>query len=112
VRDCVQATVKAARAHEDESGTFVYNVGTDETHTVDDSIAAITEHLAVSPRVEYAGGGVGDSPVVHLDIARIAALAPDAVDRRGRGAVPWSGWARMSTRGACAAAPTRCRRGS
>jgi UDP-glucose 4-epimerase len=77
VRDCVQATTMAARCHHGEPGAHVYNVGTDETSTVDDSIAAITEHLSISPRIEYTGGQrgwVGDSPVVHLDIARILTL--------------------------------------
>ena len=55
----------------------VYNLGTDETIVVDDSIATITAHLGVAPELEYTGGDrgwIGDSPLIHLDCARIRAL--------------------------------------
>ena len=61
-----------------EPGTVeVYNLGTDETIVVDDSIATITAHLGVTPELEYTGGvrgWLGDSPLIHLDCARIRAL--------------------------------------
>jgi UDP-glucose 4-epimerase len=78
VRDCVAAVLAAVRAHEGEEGTTrVYNLGTDETVTVDQSLATILYHLDVSPAVEYAGGRrgwIGDSPLIHLDCARIRSL--------------------------------------
>jgi UDP-glucose 4-epimerase len=77
VQDCIAATLTAAKRHHDEPGAFVYNVGSEETQTVDDSIALIAEHLSLSPEIEYTGGArgwVGDSPVIHLDTTRIGAL--------------------------------------
>jgi UDP-glucose 4-epimerase len=44
---------------------------------VDDSIKIITEHLSLSPEIEYTGGRrgwTGDSPLIHLDTARISSL--------------------------------------
>jgi UDP-glucose 4-epimerase len=78
VRDCVEAIVMAARVHDERPGeTGVYNLGTDETVVVDDSIATICRHLGVQPEREYTGGvrgWAGDSPLIHLDCARIRSL--------------------------------------
>lgn len=77
VQDCIGAILTAAEHHRDEPGAFVYNIGSDETQFVDDSIAIVTQHLGLSPEIEYTGGSrgwVGDSPLIHLDIARISAL--------------------------------------
>ena len=68
----------AAEVHGDAAGeTHVYNLGTDETVVVDNSIAIITEHLGLSPQIEHTGGRrgwAGDSPLIHLDCGRIRAL--------------------------------------
>ena len=67
----------AAEHHEAERGAHVYNLGTDETLVVDDSVAIIAERLSVSPQIEHTGGRrgwVGDSPLIHLDTARIRGL--------------------------------------
>ncbi len=76
IGDCVRAIdagLAAARP-----GIFsVFNLGTEETLTVDDSIATICSALGVEPRVEHTGGGrgwVGDSPLIRLDTSRIRAL--------------------------------------
>jgi UDP-glucose 4-epimerase len=78
VQDCVSAILTAVRAHEGEPGAaHVYNLGTDETVTVNQSIANITAHLGVDPVLEYAGGRrgwAGDSPLIHLDCTRIRSL--------------------------------------
>jgi UDP-glucose 4-epimerase len=77
VQDCLGAILTAAERHHEEPGAHVYNLGTDETVVVDDSIRIITEHLSLTPRVEYVGGHrgwTGDSPLIHLDTARIRAL--------------------------------------
>jgi UDP-glucose 4-epimerase len=77
VEDCLRAMLLAAERHEAEPGAHVYNLGTDETITVTDSIDIITEQLALSPRIEYEGGRrgwAGDSPLIRLDTARIRAL--------------------------------------
>ena len=55
----------------------IYNLGTDETIVVDDSIAVITEHMGVNPTLEHTGGKrgwPGDSPLILLDCAKIRAL--------------------------------------
>jgi UDP-glucose 4-epimerase len=78
VQDCVSAMLTAVAAHDADVGSmFVYNLGTDETIVVDDSLAVITRHLRVSPAVEHMGGlrgWAGDSPLIHLDCSRIRAL--------------------------------------
>jgi UDP-glucose 4-epimerase len=78
VHDCVAAMLAAVRAHEREEGTAcVYNLGTDETVTVDKSLSTILSHLGLSPEVHYAGGRrgwIGDSPLIHLDCTRIRSL--------------------------------------
>ncbi len=78
IGDCVDALLVAAEHHEqDRAATHVYNLGTDETLLVDESVAIIAEHLSVSPAVEHAGGRrgwVGDSPLIHLDTTRIRRL--------------------------------------
>src|SRR4051794_35031092 len=75
VHDCVSAILAAVTAHESDVGsTHVYNLGTDETIVVDQSVALITRHLDVSPRIEHTGGlrgWPGDSPLIHLDCSRI-----------------------------------------
>ena len=78
VQDCVSALLTAVAAHDSDSGSAqVYNVGTDETLLVDDSVAIITRHLGVSPTIEHTGGRrgwAGDSPLIHLDCSRLRAL--------------------------------------
>jgi UDP-glucose 4-epimerase len=77
VKDCVNAMLTALSAHEGKPGMAVYNLGTDESITVDESIAVITRYLGVDPKLEHTGGTrgwAGDSPLIHLDTARIRAL--------------------------------------
>jgi len=78
VQDCVSAMLQAVQAHDADVGvSHVYNLGTDETVILDDSIAVILAHLGVSPKLEHTGGSrgwPGDSPLIHLDCSRIRAL--------------------------------------
>ncbi len=78
VHDCLDAIFTAVQRHGDEpSGIHIYNLGTDETVVVDDSIRIIKAHLGLDPRIEYAGGRrgwTGDSPLIHLDTAHIRGL--------------------------------------
>ena len=78
VGDCVEAMLLAAARHEQLPGEVgVYNLGTDEVIEVDDSIRVICEHMGVDPEIEHTGGArgwPGDSPLIHLDCARIRAL--------------------------------------
>lgn len=77
VQDCVSAILLAAAAHEDDPGVEIYNLGTDETLVVDESVRVITEYLGVSPVIQHAGGRrgwVGDSPLIRLDTSRVRSL--------------------------------------
>jgi UDP-glucose 4-epimerase len=77
VQDCVSAMLTATARHEGEPGATVYNLGTEETLVVDDSVSVITKHLGVSPTIHHTGGRrgwVGDSPLIRLDTSRIREL--------------------------------------
>jgi UDP-glucose 4-epimerase len=77
VGDCVAAMTLAIDRELEQGAVHVYNLGADETIVVDESIATITAHLGVAPELEYGGGTrgwLGDSPLIHLDCARIRAL--------------------------------------
>jgi UDP-glucose 4-epimerase len=76
VGDCIDAISTALRA-EGKNKVEIYNLGTDEVVTVDDSIDVICEELGVSPRREYTGGDrgwIGDNPMILLDCSKIRAL--------------------------------------
>jgi UDP-glucose 4-epimerase len=77
VQDCIAAMLIAAARHEGEPAACVYNLGTDETLRVDESVAVIARHLSLAPAIEHTGGRrgwVGDSPLIRLDTTRIRAL--------------------------------------
>jgi UDP-glucose 4-epimerase len=77
VRDCISAMLVAARAHEERGGTHIYNLGTDETTVVDDSLSVIIERMGLSPAVVHGGGRrgwTGDSPLIRLDTSKIRGL--------------------------------------
>jgi UDP-glucose 4-epimerase len=77
VKDCIRAILLAADHHAGESGSFVYNLGHEETLLVRDSVQIITAHLGVDPVIRYGGGErgwIGDSPLIQLDTSRIRSL--------------------------------------
>ncbi|MCW3018604.1 MAG: NAD-dependent epimerase/dehydratase [Solirubrobacterales bacterium] len=77
VGDCISAVLAIADLHAGDAGARIYNLGTDETLLVDESVALIAEHLSLSPKVEHAGGHrgwVGDSPLIRLDTTRVRDL--------------------------------------
>lgn len=78
IQDCLDAIMLATRHHRDDVGSaHIYNLGTDETVLVSDSVRIVTECLSLSPKIEYGGGRrgwPGDSPLIHLDTARMRAL--------------------------------------
>jgi UDP-glucose 4-epimerase len=75
VDDCVAAMLTAI---EKANGKVkVFNLGTDESCEVNESIGWIAAHLNASPRLIYSGGErgwVGDSPFIFLDCSRIRQL--------------------------------------
>jgi UDP-glucose 4-epimerase len=73
VSDCVEG-ILAGTAATAEGSFEAFNIGTDETIVVDDSVAIITAHMGVSPELEHTGGErgwPGDSPLIHLDCAKL-----------------------------------------
>lgn len=75
VSDCVDAILMALAASGE--GVSIYNLGTDEYCTVDESLGWICSELGLDPRREYSGGErgwPGDSPFIFLDCSRIRAL--------------------------------------
>jgi UDP-glucose 4-epimerase len=86
VQDCIDAIFTALERSPGKSAVF--NLGTDEYCTVNDSIGWITGALGISPQLTYAGGArgwIGDSPFIFLDCARIRQLgwAPKLSIREG-----------------------------
>jgi UDP-glucose 4-epimerase len=91
VQDCVSAMLTAVAHHGDEPGAHVYNLGTDATVVVDDSVALITARMGLQPTIEKTGGKrgwAGDSPLIHLDTTKIRSLGwaptltiPEAIAR-------------------------------
>jgi UDP-glucose 4-epimerase len=75
VHDCIDAMLLALDKGAQKLNVF--NLGTDETCEVNDSIRWISQDLHVTPRLEYSGGErgwIGDSPFIFLDCSRIRAL--------------------------------------
>ena len=76
VGDCIEA-ILTVLGTPDEGGLSIYNVGADETLTVEQSAKIISEHLGLAPVIEYAGGArgwPGDSPLIVLDTSRLRQL--------------------------------------
>ena len=75
VQDCIDAMLLAIeRAHEKVN---LFNLGTAEYCSVNDSLRWITAHLGLNPRITYSGGSrgwVGDNPFIFLDCSRIRTL--------------------------------------
>jgi len=77
IGDCVEGMLTAMAAHTDPGDAAVYNLGTNETVAVDDSVAIIADRLGASRMVEHTGGKrgwPGDSPLIRLDCAKLRAL--------------------------------------
>jgi UDP-glucose 4-epimerase len=75
VGDCVSAVLLAAEKSADKVGIF--NLGVDGWIAVTQSIGWIADELGVTPKLEFAGGErgwIGDSPLIHLNTARITRL--------------------------------------
>ena len=75
VQDCIDAILTALEKAGDKVNVF--NLGTDEYCSVNDSIGWITGHLGINPARTYTGGErgwVGDSPFIFLDTAKIRSL--------------------------------------
>jgi UDP-glucose 4-epimerase len=75
VQDCIDAIFTAiSRA---QHRVNIFNLGTEAYCEVNDSVGWITEHLGLSPKIEYTGGErgwIGDNPFILLDTKKIRAL--------------------------------------
>jgi UDP-glucose 4-epimerase len=77
IQDCVAAILTGLAAHGQPGSFNVYNLGSDETVLLAESVATITAQMGLAPALDYAGGArgwPGDSPLIHLDCSRIRAL--------------------------------------
>jgi len=75
VQDCLDAMQVAI--DRSQAKVNIYNLGTDESCRVVDSIGWITGHLGITPTLNFTGGErgwIGDSPLISLDCSRIRAL--------------------------------------
>jgi UDP-glucose 4-epimerase len=75
VEDCVDAIFAVTERAAERVNVF--NLGTDEYCTVNDSIGWITARLGVVPQRDYTGGDrgwIGDNPFIFLDCAKLKAL--------------------------------------
>jgi UDP-glucose 4-epimerase len=75
VKDCISALMLSMRLKISKSE--VYNLGTDETCTVRDSIDTIIKYLNVNPDILFGKekrGWIGDNPYIHLDISKMNAV--------------------------------------
>lgn len=78
VDDCIDAIVTLF-AHGPSAGGFceIYNLGTEDSCRVTDSIGWICTALGVKPRLEFTGGDrgwIGDNPFILLDTKKIRRL--------------------------------------
>jgi len=86
VQDCIDAILMALEKA--NASIQIFNLGTDEYCTVNDSIGWICQRLGLRPRIEYTGGArgwIGDNPFIFLDCTRIRALGwkPRVTIRQG-----------------------------
>ena len=77
VGDCIEAMLHVTGRSEGVGPgkrIAVYNLGTEECVTVNESIGIICRELGLTPRIEYSGGGkgwIGDNPLIFLDTKKI-----------------------------------------
>ncbi len=86
VQDCIDAIFTVLDA--ETAPVAVFNLGTDEHCTVDESLGWICEAMDLKPERRYSGGDrgwVGDNPFIFLDTTRIRSLgwSPKLTIREG-----------------------------
>ena len=75
IQDCIDAIFLVIEKAQEKVN--IYNLGTDETCEVNDSIGWITEHLGLTPERIYSGGErgwIGDNPFIFLDCHKVRTL--------------------------------------
>jgi len=75
VNDCIEAMLLGINAGDER--VAIFNLGTDETCEVVDSVNWIVKRLRLSPQLTFSGGQqgwIGDNALIHLDTSRIRGL--------------------------------------
>jgi UDP-glucose 4-epimerase len=75
VQDCIDAILLVLEKA--QASVNIFNLGAQESCTVNDSLGWICEHLGVQPERSYTGGErgwIGDSPFILLDTAKVRSL--------------------------------------
>jgi UDP-glucose 4-epimerase len=75
VQDCITGIFHAFNNSNDRVNIF--NLGTDDWCTVNDSISWICEYLGIDPKINYGNGNkgwIGDNPFTYLDISEMTIL--------------------------------------
>lgn len=75
VQDCIDAIFTVIEKAQDRVNIF--NLGTEEACTVNDSLGWICESLGLNPERKYTGGErgwIGDNPFILLDTAKVRSL--------------------------------------
>lgn len=75
VSDCIDAMMFCLEKANEKIN--IYNLGTNEFISVNDSVNIICNYLKVKPRIKYSGGNrgwVGDNPFIWLDCSKIYEL--------------------------------------
>src|SRR5207237_972525 len=79
IQDCLDAVLHVLRlgtARDAKHRTQIYNLGTPEYLTVNDSVRHVCHALGLKPALSYTGGDrgwVGDNPFIFLDTKKIQA---------------------------------------
>lgn len=74
IQDCVDAILLAIEKA--SASVNIFNLGTDEYCSVNNSIGWISQELGLEPQIRYSGGKrgwIGDSPFIFLDCSKIRA---------------------------------------
>jgi len=75
VQDCIDAMLLVLDKM--PARVNIFNLGTDQTCEVNDSVRWITAHLGLTPTLHYSGGTrgwIGDNPLILLNCAKMRAL--------------------------------------
>jgi UDP-glucose 4-epimerase len=75
VDDCIDAMLVGLHAGDEH--VAIFNLGTNETCEVIDSVNWIVRRLRLSPQLTFSGGQqgwIGDNPLIYLDTSRIRSL--------------------------------------
>jgi UDP-glucose 4-epimerase len=77
VQDCIDAILTVINHPSAQAKVNIYNLGSPEYCNVDESLGWICAKLGLNPQRRYTGGErgwIGDSPFIHLDIAKVQSL--------------------------------------